>query len=92
MIVRILGEGQLEVPDGEMDGLNQLDADLQDAVDAGDEGRFRTTLARLLDRVRSAGERLPDDDLKPSELVLPAAEADLAEVRELLGDEGLIPG
>lgn len=92
MIVRILGEGQLEVPDGEMDGLNQLDADLQDAVDAGDEGRFRTTLARLLDRVRSAGERLPDGALKPSELVLPAAEADLAEVRELLGDEGLIPG
>lgn len=92
MIVRILGEGQLEVPDGEMDGLNQLDADLQDAVDAVDEGRFRSTLARLLERVRSVGRPLPDDELKPSELVLPAAEADLTEVRELLGDEGLIPG
>lgn len=92
MIVRILGEGQLEIPDSEMDGLNQLDADLQGAVDTGDEARFRTTLARLLDRVRSAGRPLPDDELKPSELVLPAAEADLAEVRELLGEEGLIPG
>jgi hypothetical protein len=92
MIVRILGEGQLEVPEAEMDGLNHLDAELQGAVDAGDEDRFRSTLARLLDQVRSAGQPLPDDELKPSELVLPAAEADLDEVRELLGDEGLIPG
>lgn len=92
MIVRILGEGQLEVSDGEMDGLNQLDADLQDAVNAGDEGRFGSTLARLLARVRSVGKPLPDDELKPSELVLPGADADLAEVRELLGEEGLIPG
>jgi len=28
----------------------------------------------------------------PSELVLPAGDATLAEVRELLSDDGLIPG
>lgn len=92
MIVRILGEGQLEVPDGEMEGLNGLDTALQQAVDAGDEARFRASLADLLNRVRSAARPLPADELVPSELVLPGADADLAEVRELLGEEGLIPG
>ncbi len=92
MIVRILGEGQLEVPEAEMDGLNSLDGALQEAVDTGDEGRFRTTLAQLLEQVRSVGRPLPADELKPSELILPDAAADLAEVRELLGEEGLIPG
>jgi hypothetical protein len=28
----------------------------------------------------------------PSDLVLPSADAGLAEVRDLLGEEGLIPG
>ena len=32
MIVRILGEGQLEVPEGEMESLNALDNELQSAV------------------------------------------------------------
>ncbi len=92
MIVRILGEGQLEVPEAEMEALNSLDADLQEAVDSGDEDRFRACLRELLDQVRSVGRPLPDDELVPSELMLPDADADLAEVRELLGDEGLIPG
>lgn len=92
MIVRILGEGQLELSDGETDGLNELDAALQRAVDGGTEEQFRTALGQLLEQVRSVGRRLPDDDLKPSDLVLPGADAHLDEVRELLGDEGLIPG
>lgn len=92
MIVRILGEGQLEVPDSEVDGLNELDTVVQQAVDSQDEAAFRSALTSLLERVRATGTALPDDQLVPSELLLPDAEADLAEVRELLGDEGLIPG
>ena len=92
MIIRILGEGQLSVPDNELDRLNELDATLGEAVEAGDEPRFRSALAALLGRVRQVGSPLPDDALEPSELVLPPAEADLHEVRELLGEEGLIPG
>ena len=92
MIVRILGEGQLDVPQGELDSLNALDNDLQSAVDAADEARFAESLGALLARVREVGRPLPDDEIVPSELVLPAGDASLAEVRELLGDEGLIPG
>ena len=92
MIVRILGEGQRNVPDSEIDELNQLDDDLQAAVEADDDARFRAALVALLDRVRAVGTPLPDDALEPSDLVLPADDAHVDEVRELLGDEGLIPG
>lgn len=92
MIVRILGEGQLDVPDAELDELNRLDDAVQDAVQAGDEARFADALAGLLARVRKSGAPLPADMLVPSDLVLPSPDASLPEVRELLGDEGLIPG
>jgi hypothetical protein len=32
VIIRILGEGQLEVPDDQLDALNQLDSAVEDAV------------------------------------------------------------
>ena len=92
MIVRILGEGQVDVPDGELDSLNSLDDALQTAVDGGDEAQFTQSLVALLSRVREVGRPLPDEEIVSSDLVLPSADASLAEVRDLLGDEGLIPG
>jgi hypothetical protein len=92
MILRILGEGQFEVAEHTIEALNGFDNELQAAVDSGDEPAFQRALAELLALVREVGERVPDDHLGPSELVLPAAESTLEEVRALLGDEGLIPG
>ena len=92
MIVRILGEGQRRVDEAAIDGLNALDGKLVAAVDAGDDDAFKAALSALLDQVRDLGVPLPDDEIVPSDLVLPTADASLAEVRELLGDDGLIPG
>ncbi|MDQ1747938.1 MAG: hypothetical protein QOD07_2201 [Frankiaceae bacterium] len=92
MIVRILGEGQRRVDEAAIDGLNALDDKLVAAVEGGDDDAFKAALAALLDQVREVGTPLPDDEIVPSDLVLPTADASLAEVRELLGDEGLIPG
>jgi len=92
VIVRILGEGQLDVPDSELDALNELDDKVQAAVDSGDDDGFSAALVALLERVRSSGRALSADDIVSSDLVLPSPDASLAEVRELLGDEGLIPG
>lgn len=92
MIVRILGEGQLEVPESEVAGLNQLDTALESAVEAGDEAGFRSALTALLARVREVGSPAEAADLRPSELIIPQADATMTEVRKLLSDEGLIPG
>ena len=94
MIVRILNEGQWEVGEEKVDRLNELDAEVEAAVEAGDEERFAPALHALLDAVRHDGVHLPDDTLHDSDLILPPADATIDEVRALLSDtdEGLIPG
>jgi hypothetical protein len=92
MIMRILGEGQYEVTDEHLNRLNELDTALQSAADAGDEAAFTTALSALLDAVRGLGTALPDERITPSDLVLPDVGTSLAQVRDLLSDEGLIPG
>ena len=92
MIVRILGEGQLKMSDDAVDELNALDEQLVDAVEKGDEGLFQSALANLVDKARELGQPVPDDYIGPSELILPGSDATLDEVKELLSDEGLIPG
>jgi hypothetical protein len=94
MIVRILGEGQWDVADDQLDALNRLDAEVESAVEAGEQERFTVGLAALLDAVRAAGTPLPDDSLEDSDLILPPSDASIEEVRALLteADDGLIPG
>jgi hypothetical protein len=87
-----MGEGQVTLADSHFAELNKLDDELLQEMESGDEEGFRRTLGTLLDAVRRLGTPLPDDALEPSELILPASDATLAEVREMLGDEGLIPG
>ncbi|QKW06069.1 hypothetical protein HUT18_06295 [Streptomyces sp. NA04227] len=92
MIVRIMGEGQVRLAEGHLTELNKLDDELAEELRSGDGSGFRRTLHALLDKVRDLGEPLPDDSLEPSELILPAPDATLEEVRDLLKDDGLLPG
>lgn len=92
MIIRIMGEGQYDVPDEAVESLNGLDADLEQALRSDDDERFRTALSALLARVRAVAQPLPFDSLEPSDAVLPAEDAHVDDVRSLLGEEGLIPG
>ncbi|MEJ7741967.1 MAG: hypothetical protein WKF73_05110 [Nocardioidaceae bacterium] len=57
MIIRILSEGQFDVPDSEVDKLNELDSALESAIDSGDDDAFRDALAQLLGRVRKPVKR-----------------------------------
>jgi hypothetical protein len=92
MIIRILGEGQYDVADHALDRLNELDTALETAVEAGDEAAFAPALAALLEGVRTAGVGHPADSLDESDLILPPSDATIVEVRQMLTDEGLIPG
>jgi hypothetical protein len=92
MIVRILAEGQWTVADDQLGTLNQLDSAVEAAIADGDQLTFTKSLDALLHAVRTSGSPLPDDALEDSDLILPPADATLEEVRELLNDDGLIPG
>jgi hypothetical protein len=92
VIVRILSEGQFRIGDEAAAQLNQMDADLEAAVEAGDEAAFTDALTRLLAHVHAHGAPLPPDILESSDLILPHEDSSMDEVRKLLTDEGLIPG
>jgi hypothetical protein len=91
VIVRLLGEGQFRVDDALFDRLNELDDGIARAVDAGDEQALWTGLQALAETVRSNGSRLADDELMPSDAVIPPEDLTLDEARELLSDDGFIP-
>ncbi len=90
MIVRILGEGQYAVDDGERPALDAMDDVLIKAVDSHDEAAFTAALDALASEVRRLGEPLADDAFAPSDLVVPFADATLEETKGLLAqaDDG----
>lgn len=92
LIVRILGEGQYDVAESALDRLNELDAAVEAAVESGDEATFRPALHALLDGVRTVGVAHAAEEIDESDLILPDADASIEEVRDLLADDGLIPG
>jgi len=92
VIVRILGEGQFDVPDERLETLNELDRAVETAVDAGDTAAFDQALRALLADVRSAAVPHEAGTLDASDLILPHPDASLEEVRDLLSGDGLIPG
>jgi hypothetical protein len=91
MIVRVLGEGQYRVDEETAEGLNALDEQAGQAVEAGDEENLQRLLKQLGDAVRERGERLDDSDLSPSDAIVPPEDLSLDEARELFEGEGLIP-
>ena len=92
MIVRILTEGQYNLPGAFIDDLNELDNQLVEVVELDDRDRFETALKEMLDLVRSKGSPVPLDELVESDLVLPEPDITLEEAEELFTGEGLLPG
>ena len=92
MIIRIMGEGQFDVPDDAMAALNDLDAAVESSVESGDVAAFTSALESLLAGVRASAAPHEEGSLDTSDLILPPADATLEEVCDLLSDDGLIPG
>ena len=92
MIVRLLGGGgQYEVSDELVTRLNALDDRAMAALDSSDEQELDGLLAQMAELVESEGSRLADDNLSPSELVIPPPDLTLEETRALFSEGGLIP-
>jgi hypothetical protein len=91
VIVRIATEDQYRLPDEDAERLNQLDNEAVAAVDAGDEDRFHEVFESMLDLVRSDGQRLGDDEIEESDVILPPPDLSFVEAQQQFTGEGLIP-
>ena len=91
MIVRILTEGQYNLPGAHVDELNEIDNQLVEVVAEEDQEGFERNLKKMLDLVREKGTPVPLDDIVESDLVLPEPDLTLKEAEELFVGEGLLP-
>jgi hypothetical protein len=91
VIVRIATEGQYELPDEDVDRLNELDNELVAIVEAGDEERFQEVFQSLIELIRSDGRPVSDDVLEESDVILPPPDLTFAEAGEQFTGDGLIP-
>ena len=91
MIVRIATEGQFELPQEAYERVNELDNQAVEAVEAGDEARFRELFDQMYALVRSEGRELGDAELSHSDVILPPSDVTLEEAAEEFTGEGLIP-
>jgi hypothetical protein len=91
VIVRIATEDQYRLPDADAERLNALDNQAVAAVEAGDEDRFHAVFEEMLLLVRSDGQKLDDDDLEESDVILPPPDLSFSEAAHEFTGDGLIP-
>jgi hypothetical protein len=91
VIARLMGEGQYRIEEALQSRLNELDAKAVEAIDQEDEPALDQVLDEMAQLVRDEGERLPDDDLSSSDLIIPPSDLTLEETRKLFSEDGLIP-
>jgi hypothetical protein len=91
VIVRISGEGQFRLPDSDADRLNELDNRAVAAVEQGDETGFGELWAQMLALVEADGEEIGDEELLPSDVILPPRDSSFAEAAGEFTGDGLIP-
>lgn len=92
MIVRILGEGQFNLPGAAIDELNDIDNRMVEAVEAEDRDALHALLLEMESLVREKGEPVPLDELVESDLILPETDLTLEEAESIFVGEGLLPG
>ncbi len=91
MIVRLMGEGQYELDKKHVDELNKIDNNIVKIVNHGDEKTFMTEFKKLTDYARRNGKKIPDNIIKPSDVILPPADLTFEEAKKLFTGDGLVP-
>ena len=84
MIVRIQGSGQYRLDGAAQGELVSIEARLIAALERGEAGEVQTLLGQAVSLVQTRGVALSNDDLSPSDLILPPADAALEEITALL--------
>jgi hypothetical protein len=91
VIVRVMGVGQFRLEGDALSRLNELDDRAQEALDREDEAELDRYLDEMAAMVKREGVELADDDLTPSEAIVPPSDMTLEETKQFFSEEGLIP-
>ncbi|HVS42388.1 MAG TPA: hypothetical protein VMU20_08965, partial [Candidatus Dormibacteraeota bacterium] len=86
IVVRIAGDDQYRLPASARSVLEGLDEDLARAIDKDNAEDFARLTRRLVTLVNDMGERLPRDDVRASDLIVPAADMTLDDAKKLLAE------
>jgi len=92
MVIRVQGSGQYRLQEDAVNGLNMLDTTLQEAVRTQDEKAATSTLIAMIDFVQKQGKPVADDEVIPSDAILPPDTLTYEEIMAVLKEDGLIPG
>lgn len=84
MIVRILGENQYRLDERHMQHIALLDNRLLEAAHADDHQNFALLLHRLVKLIHVYGQRLLDEELVASDLIVPSPDMTLHEAKKYL--------
>ncbi|WP_406660949.1 hypothetical protein V7O66_00020 [Methanolobus sp. ZRKC3] len=90
MIIRIMGEGQYEVPRSLFDELNVIDNRIVELVDQGNEEDYRTELLKLIQVIKSNGKQLDDSSIVESNIIVPPEDLSLKEAKDIFTGSGLL--
>ncbi len=92
MIIRILGEGQFRFDDSHLGELNEIDNQIVDHVKKGDKNGFCQDLARMISTVKELGKPISEEEVIPSDLIVPPADLSFEEAKDIFCNEGIIEG
>jgi phage shock protein A len=84
--VRIAGEDQYLLPESARVALETMDEALVRAVSTGDEAEFTKMVNRVISYIRQTGTKLPKEDARPSDVIVPPADTTLADAKKMLDD------
>lgn len=88
IVVRIAGNDQYQLPVSVRPALDGLDAVLVRAVESNDAEGFAQCTAQLIKLIHTSGQRLPKDDLRSSDLIVPSADMTVEEAKKMMAEPG----
>ncbi len=92
MIIRIIGQGQFNVPGRLFDDLNRIDNKIVGFVQDGNEKDYKSGLAELVGLVIREGKKLSEGELVESDVIVPPADMTLDEARQVFTGTGIFKG
>ncbi|WP_321419256.1 hypothetical protein [uncultured Methanomethylovorans sp.] len=89
MIIRIMGQGQYNVPSSLFDELNAIDNRIVGHVTKGDENAYKQDLVALISKIKQNGTVLAAEEIIESDVIVPPEDLTFAEAKGVFTGTGI---